>query len=102
MENENRAIEDILEQEFPRYEEVNHFDYTNLELAKRKKAINDALKDYPNLPGKWIEWIYDLIEEKPADEVKQIINEGLWEKKLKERDLGGLIRGGIEIVESTK
>jgi len=89
-----------LTKEFPRYEEPNHFNYTNLELAKRKKAINDALKDYPNLPAKWIEWVYDLIENKPADEVKKIINEGLWEKKLQERDLGGLIKGSVEIIEN--
>lgn len=89
-----------LEKEIPRYEEPNPLNYTNLELAKRKKSINDALKDYPNLPAKWIEWVYDLIENKPPDEVKQIINEGLWEKKLQERDLGGIIKGGVEIIEN--
>ena len=80
-----------VEENIPRYEEPNPFNYDALELAKRKKAVNDAVKDYPNLPPLWIEWMYDLIRQKPVDEVRRIIINREWETAPKERTQAGSI-----------
>ena len=85
-------------EEFDRYTEKNHFNYTELELAKRSKAIKDMEKDYPSVPGLWIEWLYDIIENKPKEEVEQIINDKLWLPVVnKDRMVGGDLKSG-EIV----
>lgn len=79
-----------IEDEIPRYEEKNPFNYTKVELAKRKKAIRDAEKDYPGVPALWIEWMYDLIENKGEKEIERIIESGEWADELnKDREFGG-------------
>ena len=89
-----------IEDEFPRYEPKNPFNYSNVELAKRKKAIIDAEKDFPNVPTLWIEWMYDLIEQKGEKEVARIINSGEWEKQInKDRQFGGTLKN-CEILEN--
>ena len=85
-------------EEFDRYVEKNHFNYTEMELAKRSKAIKDMEKDYPSIPGLWIEWLYDIIENKPKEEVEKIINDKLWVPVVnKDRMVGGDLKCG-EIV----
>jgi len=83
-------IQDI--KEIPRYEATNSFNYSKLDLAKRKKAIMDAERDFPNVPAMWIEWAYDLTENMDKKELEEIINEGKWEKNPKERQLGGSVK----------
>lgn len=70
-------IQDI--QDIPRHEPENHYNYTELELAERKKALRDMERDYPNLPFAWLEMAYDWHKNANEDEVKKIINEKLWE-----------------------
>lgn len=83
--------------DIPRHEPQNHFNYTPLELAERKKAIRDAVKDYPNVPEGWIEWMYDLIKNTPEEEIKDIINNKKWETEPKKRDKPGtIVCGTIE------
>ena len=83
-------ITNKIEDEIPRYEEKNPFNYTKVELARRKKAIRDAEKDYPGVPALWIEWMYDLIEQKGEDEIERIIENGEWSKEInEERQFGG-------------
>tara|TARA_R110000822_G_scaffold36507_2_gene102691 strand:- start:612 stop:905 length:294 start_codon:yes stop_codon:yes gene_type:complete len=65
-------------EEFERYTAKNHFNYTEMELAKRSKAIKDLEKDYSTVPALWLEWLYDIIENKPKEEVEKIINDKLW------------------------
>ena len=74
------------------------YNYTEFDLAKREKAINDGVRDHPKLPPKWIEWLYDIVENKPKEEVEKIINEKLWEKPIKQRELGGVIKGALEVL----
>lgn len=64
----------------PRYEEPNPFGYTEVQKAKRTKAIRDAMKDYSHLPRMWVEWMYDVIENKPVEEVTRIMNNNEWDK----------------------
>ena len=65
--------------EIPRHKMANHYNYTPLQLAERKKALFDMKKDYPDLPDGWLEMVYDFNEQTPKEEVEQIINEGKWE-----------------------
>ena len=53
--------------------------YTAVELATRTKHLKDMERDYPNLPYKWIEMIYDWHHSQPAEEVERIVNTGEWE-----------------------
>jgi NADH:ubiquinone oxidoreductase subunit len=85
--------------DIPRHKEENPFGYSAMQLAKRNKAIRDAIKDYPHLPEMWIAWMYDLIENKPEEEVEKIINERLWETEPKERQDGGVLKC-CEIIEN--
>ena len=64
----------------PRHQPENPYNYTNLELAERKKALRDLERDYPNLPYAWLEMVYDFHKNTPEEEVKEIINSGKWEK----------------------
>ena len=67
------------ELDIPRYKPENHFAYTNLELAERKKALRDIERDYSTLPYAWLEMLYDWHKHTPEQKVKEIINGGLWE-----------------------
>ena len=71
----------------PRHKAENPFNYTDLELAKRKKGIIDAIKDYPHISPAWIEMAYDIVENNDFDELKKKIDES----KPKERENGGIL-----------
>jgi len=96
---ENTDLAEVKEQEIPRYEEKNHYNYTPLEIAERNKQIRDASKDYPTIPKMWVEWAWDMLKNMPEEEVKKIINERLWEgKPTRKRDYdGGIIKDSLVI-----
>ena len=80
--------------------ETNVYNYTKVELAKKEKAVKDMMKDYPQVPKKWCDWLYDVIEHMPPDEVEEIINKGLWEKEGKfSKAEGGILKSGIVLNE---
>ena len=85
----------------PRCEgEQNVYNYTKVELAKREKAVKDMVKDYPKVPKKWCEWLYDVTQSMPESEMEKIINEGLWEGKGKfSEPVGGVLKTGIVLNE---
>jgi len=64
----------------PRHQPENPYNYTNLELAERKKALKDLERDYPHLPYAWLEMVYDFHKNTPEEEVTEIINSGKWEE----------------------
>jgi len=66
-------------EEIPRHVPENHYNYTNVELAERKKALRDMERDYPHLPFGWLELVYDFEKNTPKEEVEKIINEGTFE-----------------------
>lgn len=87
--------------DIPRYQEPNPFNYTELQKAKRNKAIKDAMKDYPHLPRLWIEWMYDVVENKPVNEVEEIIEKNLWDAPPdKPHKLGGVMKS-MEVLDAT-
>ena len=67
-------------EELPRYQPENPYNYTNVELAKRTKAIKDIHKDYPKVNVAWAEWLCDTIENMPEAEVQEIMEKNLWDK----------------------
>jgi len=77
----------------PRHKQENPFDYSDLELAKRKKAILDASRDYPHLPPSWVEMAYDIVENNEFEELKEKVNSS--EPKIREN--GGLLENSITI-----
>ena len=66
-------------QDIPRHQPENHYNYTAVQLAERKKALKDLQRDYPHLPYAWLEMTYDWHKNTPNEEVEKIMNEGLWE-----------------------
>lgn len=66
-------------EEIPRHQPENHYNYTAVQLAERKKALIDLRRDYPDVPYAWLEMLYDWHKNTPNEEVEKIMNEGLWE-----------------------
>ena len=64
----------------PRHQPTNIYNYSKTELAKRKKALIDIERDFPKVPKLWAEWLYDVMEHMPPEEIERIINNGEWEK----------------------
>lgn len=94
---------DEVEKEFPRAKRPNPFNYTDLQFAKRDQAIRDMHKDHPTIPHKWLEWMYDTIENKPESEVDEIIRTNAWDvKRNLDRQTGGTIVGACEILPPPK
>jgi len=84
--------------EIPRAKRRNPYNYTPLQFAIRDKAINDMSRDFTNIPYKWLEWLYDTVENKKEEEIDKIINDGLWEEPInKDRQTGGVLKGNCEI-----
>ena len=81
----------------PRYTKPNPYNYTEVQLATRKSAVRAMIKDYPTVPPMWCEWLYDVIENKPKEEVERIMNEGLWEAPGKFAEAKGGILHTVEV-----
>ena len=87
-------------EEFERYKAKNPYNYSEMDLAKRSKALKDLEKDYPTVPSLWLEWLYDVIENKPKEEVEDMINNKLWLPIInKDRMNGGTLKS-YEIVDA--
>jgi hypothetical protein len=86
-----------METELPKYENPNPYNYTKVQLAKRKKDIKAMIRDFPTVSPMWCEWIYDVIENTPKEEVEKIINEGLWEGPSKFSKAQGGILHTVEV-----
>ena len=69
-----------IDEAIPRHQPDNPYNYSNLEIAQRKKALLDMKKDYPNLPDAWLEMAYDFHEHTPKEEIEEIINTDKWSK----------------------
>ena len=89
------SIDDVI----PRHVEENHFNYTPLESAERKKAIKDMAKDYPTLPHGWLEMTYDFWKQTPTEEMNEIINKGKWEAPGNFSKLTGGVIEALEVLE---
>jgi hypothetical protein len=99
--SEDKIVNATIDDEFERYQEKNHYGYTPLELSIKKKAVRHAIRDYPNVPEAWIDWLYDVIEKgHSTEEIEDIINNNKWGGKPKERNMGGQIVGAVEILDN--
>jgi hypothetical protein len=85
----------------PRHQPSNIYNYCKTDLAKRKKALIDIERDFPKVPKLWAEWLYDVMEHMPPEEVERIINSGEWEKSSEKygEAKGGTIKCG-EVLDS--
>ena len=59
----------------------NPYTYSIIQMAERKRALRDLVTDYPTLPYGWLEMAYDFEKNTDPEEIKKIINDGLWEGK---------------------
>lgn len=87
-----------METDLPKYKPENVYNYTSLQLAKRKRDIKAMIKDYPSVSSMWCEWLYDVIENTPKEEVDKIINEGLWEGPSKFAKAPGGVLNTVEVL----
>jgi hypothetical protein len=86
-----------METDLPTYETPNPYNYTKVQLAKRKKDIKAMIRDYPTVPPMWCDWLWDVIENTPKEEVEKIINEGLWEVPSKFDKAPGGVLNTVEV-----
>jgi len=91
-ENKYLDLSTISRKEIP-----NPYGYSNLEIAERNEMLENMLRSHPTIPFKWLEYVYDLVKNKPEEDIKKIINEGLWEKPIKERLNQGVSKS-IEVI----
>ena len=75
----------------------NPYNYTKTDFAKRKRDIKAMIRDYPSVSPMWCEWLYDIIENMPKEEVEKIINEGLWEGPSKFPIAQGGVLNSVEV-----
>jgi|TARA_E500000318_G_scaffold101743_2_gene105467 hypothetical protein len=73
-----------LSEEFKRGEPSNPFNYSKLNLAKKEMTVREAAKLYPHIPEFYIAMAYDCVENTPAEEMKDIIENKKWENFKKE------------------
>lgn len=90
---ENEAV-NILD-ELPRNEGRNPLNLSRIELQKRNKQIQLAIKDYPRVPEMWVEWMYDYIQKEGEDKIKEMIDNGDFDRPdYVKRELGGILKTG--------
>ncbi len=92
--NDNDEYLDIAK--LPRKEKSNPYNYTELEWIVRKQHIDDMVSKHPSVDKTLIGWAYDYIKNNPEDKVKEIIENGLWDKP-KERDTQAIYKS-VEII----
>ena len=91
------SIDDI-----PRYEEPNPYNYTALQKEVREKELDKFEVKYPNIPTKWIEWVFDMINNRPIEETRAIINSGELEKPPEiPYSLGGNVENAVQIEDAS-
>jgi NADH:ubiquinone oxidoreductase subunit len=78
--------------EFPRRERPNPHNFTEEQIARRDLEVRACCEKHPTVPEKWIEWMWDICEKTPEEELKNIVNNKLWEKPVKERITEGVIQ----------
>jgi hypothetical protein len=101
MSKEDTIVNAKIDDEFERYKDANHYNYTDLELSIKKKAIRDAIRDYPNVPEIWIDWLYDVVEKGHSkEEIADIIDNNKWGGSPKERVMGGQIVGAVDVLDN--
>jgi len=87
-----------MENDLPKYQAPNPYNYTKIQYAKRKRDIKAMISDYPSVSPMWCEWLYDVIENTPKEEVEEIINKGLWEGPSKFAKAPGGILNTVEVL----
>lgn len=74
----------------PHYKPNNPLHFSDLQLAKRKRDVSAAERDYPHLPPAWIEMAWDLIESDPQNIEAKIAE---WSRtEPKQRQFGGAVK----------
>lgn len=87
----NEAV-NILD-DLPRNEGRNPLGLSRIELKKRNKQIELAAKDYSRVPDMWVEWMYDYIQREGEDKIKEMIDNGDFERPdYVKRELGGILK----------
>ena len=93
------TIFDETQPKIPRAKRPNPWNYTDAECAKKDLAVRDMVRDHPNLPPKWCDWLYDVVTHKTQEEVEEIMASGAWDKPMNvDRETGGIIKGGMEVL----
>ena len=67
------------EEATPRHIPDNPYKYSIIQMAERKRALRDLVRDYPQLPYGWLEMAYGFEKNSDPEEIKKIISEKLWE-----------------------
>jgi len=86
-----------METDLQRHKPSNPYNYDEIQLAKRKRDIKAMIKDFPTVSPMWCEWLYDVIENMPKEEVENIIKNKLWEGEGKFAKAPGGVLHTVEV-----
>ena len=81
-----------------RAERPNPQGYSKLELVEKDLAVDEMIKKHPNIPPKWLEWLYDTWKRNGEAEMQRIIDSGEWDKPIYERQTGGVLKDAMEVL----
>lgn len=97
--NDKVKYPDSSTDEIKRFTPPNPYNYTPSQLAKRSNTIATMAERHPTTPHAWICNLYDILEHKSLEEIKDILDNKLWEGAPKERQKGGTIANALTILE---
>ena len=91
-----------IDEEFDRYVPPNPYNYSKLQLEKRENEIEKFMKEYPKESRTHIEWVVDLIHQRPIEETRRMINSGELDKPTHKYGSpnGGTIEGAITVEDA--
>jgi hypothetical protein len=91
------TVVDASAQEIPRATRYNPLNYDDETLSRKDEKVDELAKKFPKIPEKWIEWLWDSMEKRTDEEITELIKSEKWLPPVKERELGGVIKGACVI-----
>ena len=64
---------------FPRGDDDNPHNFSNVDLARRKVEVKKIHEDFPDVPILWCKWLWEMNELAEEGEMKRIAESGEWE-----------------------
>ena len=78
--------------------ELNAEQLSTLEIAQRKADVKELQQLYPNLPGMWLDMLWNWWKKTDDVEIQKIIDSKEWEQSPKhEYSTGGLVKNSVMV-----
>jgi len=90
--------------DIPRHQMKNPRNFTPIQLAKKDKELKEMQRVYPKTSPAWLEMVWDFVETKGEEAIKDIIDNKRFEvPPTKCRDVkGGVIKDAVSVERKTE